>query len=222
VILKIFFKMEGWSEFDEQPVAVLPSSDIFFESVNAVDCFSFSMSPTKRQRTLETLEAVAKDLSAIGVRPLIQEQEPEPRREPEKPHQADTSEDTDRCHGVDRVVVANYREIDVTPYFGMKQADAAAKLDIAVTTLSKRWKIANRDSGRTWPYQLVLKVDAKIRDLMECVEADADAIPPDIEDELTKLLLQRSKLLSPVTIQHYQQNKKKGTNGTNGTPDRTK
>ncbi len=81
------------------------------------------------------------------------------------------------------------RVVDLTPYFLMSQAKAAAALGIPVSTLSKRWgEAANK---RKWPYRKVLFIDLLIEKLGKCSENEA---------EIARLRNKRRRYLTPVKI----------------------
>ncbi len=73
--------------------------------------------------------------------------------------------------------------VDLSPYYRMKQADAAAILGLSISTLSKRWHTASR--GRVWPYRGLLLNDAQLKVARE-------------QSEIEKLKRERKKLLRPV------------------------
>jgi len=91
--------------------------------------------------------------------------------------------------------------VDITPYLALPQAEAAKKLSIPTSTLSKRWKEAVR--GRKWPYRSVCKLDKEIMTLLHNIPHDMDyhdRLPPDIEKDLADLLRRRQEELKPVII----------------------
>lgn len=102
----------------------------------------------------------------------------------------------------DQVVPAprgqNY--IDITDYLNMPQAEAAKKLGIPPSTLSKRWKEAVRK--RKWPYRMVCKIDKEIMTLLHNVPQGPNAPPlsEDIESALGLSLRKRQEELRPVVI----------------------
>ena len=57
--------------------------------------------------------------------------------------------------------------VDITEYLNMPQSEAAKKLGIPTSTLSKRWKEAVR--GRKWPYRMICKLDKEIMTLLHNV-----------------------------------------------------
>lgn len=86
---------------------------------------------------------------------------------------------------------------DITEYLTMPQAEAAKKLSIPPSTLSKRWKEAVRN--RKWPWRTVCKVDKEITTLLHNIPPGG-SIPEEIEQSLTRLLRQRQEELRPVVI----------------------
>lgn len=81
----------------------------------------------------------------------------------------------------------------------MAQSDAAKKLGIPVSTLSKRWKEAV--VGRKWPYRTVSRIDKEIMTLLHNIPP-GEKVPlrPDVEQTLGKLLRQRQEELRSVVI----------------------
>jgi hypothetical protein len=90
--------------------------------------------------------------------------------------------------------------VDITEYLNMPQADAARKLNIPPSTLSKRWKEAVRK--RKWPYRMICKIDKEIMTLLHNVPQGAHAppLPEEIEGALGILLRKRQDELRPVVI----------------------
>jgi len=90
--------------------------------------------------------------------------------------------------------------VDITEYLNMPQADAAKKLGIPPSTLSKRWKEAVRK--RKWPYRMICKIDKEIMTLLHNVPQGANAppLPEEIESALGLLLRRRQEELRPVVI----------------------
>ena len=91
--------------------------------------------------------------------------------------------------------------LDITAFLSLPQLQAAARIGIPVSTLSKRWKVAG--NARMWPYRNVVKIDAQINELMLSVsneDVEAGKIPSDVEKLITALLLERAENLKPVSI----------------------
>jgi len=90
--------------------------------------------------------------------------------------------------------------VDITEYLNMPQAEAAKKLGIPPSTLSKRWKEAVRK--RKWPYRMICKIDKEIMTLLHNVPQGANAppLPEEIESALGHLLRKRQEELRPVVI----------------------
>lgn len=87
--------------------------------------------------------------------------------------------------------------VDITEYLNMPQSEAAKKLSIPPSTLSKRWKEAVRN--RKWPWRVVCKLDKEIMTLLHNVPQGAP-IPEEIEGRLGYLMRKRQEELKPVVI----------------------
>jgi hypothetical protein len=87
--------------------------------------------------------------------------------------------------------------INITNYLNLPQSEAAKKLNIPTSSLSKRWKESARK--RKWPYRAVCKLDKEIMTLMHNIPPGS-TLPPDIEEKLSKLLRERQEMLKPVVI----------------------
>lgn len=91
--------------------------------------------------------------------------------------------------------------LDITDYLNLPQSQAADKLGIPTSTLSKRWKEAAQ--GRKWPFRTIAKLDKEITTLMYNIPADAPQMPPEIEQTLGHLLRLKQQQLTPVVIRLY-------------------
>jgi len=98
--------------------------------------------------------------------------------------------------------VQDSKYIDITEYLPLPQSQAAKKLHVPTSTLSKRWKEAVRT--RKWPYRAVCKLDKEIMTILYNIpqsgEAQGDDLPPDVKAKLGRLLRERQDLLRPVFI----------------------
>ena len=92
---------------------------------------------------------------------------------------------------------SNQHYCDITEFLNMPQIEAAKKLQIPPSTLSKRWKEAARN--RKWPWRTVRKIDKEITTLLHNVPPGA-SIPEDIEANLACLLKKRQEELKPTVI----------------------
>lgn len=85
--------------------------------------------------------------------------------------------------------------IDLTTYLNMPQSEAARRLGIPTSSLSKKWKEAAFD--RKWPYRTVCKIDKEITALLHNTTGP---LPPDVEQTLGMLVRKRQEELRPVII----------------------
>jgi len=92
--------------------------------------------------------------------------------------------------------------VDVTPFLVLPQHEAARRLGVPCSTLSKRWKEAS--VNRKWPYRIVCKLDKEITTLLKNVESSAASLSsplsPAIEENLGLLLRKRQEELRTVVI----------------------
>ena len=86
--------------------------------------------------------------------------------------------------------------VDITPFLNMPQSEAARRLNIPSSTLSKRWKEAV--STRKWPWRSVSKIDREIMALLH--NLPGGRVPENIEQRLSRLSLKRQEFLVPVFI----------------------
>jgi len=108
---------------------------------------------------------------------------------------------TDGIPGTDLIPMPKGQQyVDITEYLNMAQADAAKKLSIPPSTLSKRWKEAVRK--RKWPFRMICKIDKEIMTLLHNVPQGPNAppLPEEIESALGLLLRKRQEELRPVVI----------------------
>jgi len=89
---------------------------------------------------------------------------------------------------------------DITEYLNMPQNEAAKRLGIPTSTLSKRWKEAV--VNRKWPYRTVCKIDKEIMTLLHNIPQGPGAppLPPEIEQSLAMLLKRRQAELRTVIL----------------------
>jgi len=89
--------------------------------------------------------------------------------------------------------------IDITPYLNLPQKEAAKRLGMPTSTLSKRWKDAVKT--RKWPYRTISKLDKEIMVLLHNMpQGDNQPLLPDIEEALGVLLKKRQESLRNVVI----------------------
>jgi hypothetical protein len=93
--------------------------------------------------------------------------------------------------------------IDVAPYVTLPQHEAAKKLGIPSSTLSKKWKDAT--VNRKWPYRALAKIDKEIMTLMHNIPRNSDgsgpvAMDPELEEQLSGLLKKRQGEARSVII----------------------
>mmetsp|Transcript_14233 Transcript_14233/g.19835 ORF Transcript_14233/g.19835 Transcript_14233/m.19835 type:complete len:315 (-) Transcript_14233:80-1024(-) len=89
---------------------------------------------------------------------------------------------------------------DITEYLNMPQNEAAKRLNIPTSTLSKRWKEAV--VNRKWPYRTVCKIDKEIMTLLHNIPQGPGAppLPQEIEQSLAMLLKRRQAELRTVIL----------------------
>jgi hypothetical protein len=96
---------------------------------------------------------------------------------------------------------SNHQYLDITQYLDIPQSEAAKRLGIPTSTLSKRWREAVR--SRKWPFRAVRSIDKQIMTLLHNVPQNSAApqpLPGELEAELSMLLRKRQEELRPVII----------------------
>eukprot|EP01114_Cavostelium_apophysatum_P013101 TRINITY_DN309_c0_g1_i1.p1 TRINITY_DN309_c0_g1~~TRINITY_DN309_c0_g1_i1.p1 ORF type:complete len:281 (-),score=69.12 TRINITY_DN309_c0_g1_i1:187-1029(-) len=92
--------------------------------------------------------------------------------------------------------------VDVTPFLVLPQHEAARRLGVPCSTLSKRWKEAS--VNRKWPHRILCKLDKEITTLLKNVENstrnNAASLSPEIEESLGVLLKKRQEELRTVIL----------------------
>jgi len=89
--------------------------------------------------------------------------------------------------------------IDVSPYVTFPQHEAARRLGIPSSTLSKKWKDAT--VNRKWPYRALAKIDKEIATIMHNIPKNPDGtLDPEVEQQLAILLRKREMEARPVII----------------------
>lgn len=93
--------------------------------------------------------------------------------------------------------IGGHTFMDITPYMTLPQAEAARRLGIPPSTLSKRWRVAARK--RKWPWRVVSKLDKEITTLMYNI-TPGETLDKEVEERLAYLMQRRQKELRPVSI----------------------
>jgi hypothetical protein len=109
--------------------------------------------------------------------------------------------DREREEAADGITDLDAQHVDITPYLSMPQADAAGRLGVPISSLSKRWKESVK--GRKWPHRALQRLDSRIVQFMsEIAQDDVDkgTLSDNAEKQLTKWLQERAVLLKPTTI----------------------
>jgi len=92
--------------------------------------------------------------------------------------------------------------VDVTPYLDLSQNEAAKKLNIPSSTLSKRWREAT--VGRKWPYRNIAKVEKEIQTLLKnAPNQDSTKLPAHMQDTLARLMKRKVEECRQVYIRLY-------------------
>jgi hypothetical protein len=132
--------------------------------------------------------------------PQPQQQQPGPQGSPpgQQSNALVSTQSPENKRIINPVTVPNGQNfVDITEYLNMPQSEAAKKLGIPPSTLSKRWKEAVRN--RKWPWRVVCKLDKEIMTLLHNVPQGAP-IPEEIEGRLGYLMRKRQEELKPVVI----------------------
>jgi len=86
--------------------------------------------------------------------------------------------------------------LDVTPFISMSQEDAARKLGIPSSTLSKRWREATMN--RKWPYRNICKIDREIKTMVANIQNGKN--DPEMQMTLGNLIKKRKEETRTVFI----------------------
>ncbi|EFA81927.1 hypothetical protein PPL_05159 [Heterostelium album PN500] len=90
---------------------------------------------------------------------------------------------------------SNY--VDITDFLSLPQGDAAKKLGIPTSTLSKRWKEAA--PGRKWPYRQITKLEKEILTVLHNIPEGGE-MSLAVKENLDRLTKKRQSELRPVYI----------------------
>eukprot|EP01089_Gocevia_fonbrunei_P004755 TRINITY_DN14810_c0_g1_i1.p1 TRINITY_DN14810_c0_g1~~TRINITY_DN14810_c0_g1_i1.p1 ORF type:complete len:213 (+),score=35.45 TRINITY_DN14810_c0_g1_i1:91-729(+) len=115
-----------------------------------------------------------------------------------------TSDDSVPVEQGERSIIPHQKQkgtsyLDITEFLNLPQTEAAKRLGIPPSTLSKRWKEAvNR---RKWPWRTVCKIDKEIMTLLHNVpQGESSQMPLEVQNRLAYLLRKRQQELKPVTV----------------------
>jgi len=121
---------------------------------------------------------------------------------PQQQHQQNDSHDSSNTNNKIVPVPTNNgpNYVDITEYLNLPQNEAAKRLGVPTSTLSKRWKEAS--VNRKWPYRTVCKLDKEIMTLLHNIPQGPGAppLPPEIEQSLGVLLKKRQAELRTVIL----------------------
>lgn len=93
----------------------------------------------------------------------------------------------------------NEEYMDIAPFVTLPQHEAAKRLNIPSSTLSKKWKDAT--VNRKWPYRTLAKIDKEIATIMHNVHRNSSGtVDPQVEHQLTHLLQVRQAEIRPVLV----------------------
>lgn len=89
--------------------------------------------------------------------------------------------------------------MDIAPYVTLPQHEAARKLNMPSSTLSKKWKDAT--INRKWPYRNLTKLDKDIATIMHNIHrSTSPVVDPELEYQLARLLQLRQAEVRPVIV----------------------
>jgi len=89
-----------------------------------------------------------------------------------------------------------YVYMDIAPYLKYSQREAARKLGVPSSTLSKRWKEATMD--RKWPYRMIAKIDKDLKSLAPTTTRER--FDPNTELAIKILTKRKQEHLRPVFV----------------------
>ncbi|KAH3758645.1 hypothetical protein Pelo_9556 [Pelomyxa schiedti] len=90
------------------------------------------------------------------------------------------------------------RYVDITEYLCLPQKEAAARLGMKNTTLSKHFA-AVVNKSRKWPYRRIKQIDKEIKSARESVP-EGQPLPPEVEEKIRILEAKRQMEMKPVVI----------------------
>jgi len=108
-------------------------------------------------------------------------------------------DETDSCEVNKHIELINSCDyIEITNYLIFTQADAAKKIGLPASTLSKRWREAT--FGRKWPQRTIKSIDRKIISILRNTNNSKKKMTEEQELYINVLLKEREKELLPVVI----------------------
>jgi len=144
-----------------------------------------------KDKSEELQQPTSSNLTSVNI-PQVVHLQVEPCTDKSQAIEVSTSR-TNYDEVLEQIITKNSQKndyIDVTPYITLSQEDAAKKLGIPSSTLSKRWREATMN--RKWPFRSLCKFDREIKTLLHNIKAGCP-MDPQVEASLGLLLKKRQE-----------------------------